>query len=421
MKKTLITIMCILVLFCSFTARANEPPHDIGWNIANGTLTITGQGAMADYANPEDAPWHNQRSEITKIVIEDGITHIGNLAFYGLTNATEAQVPSSVESIGLCAFSYTEGTRTSVGDLNSEYQFDVVTDSSVVSKGDEFTVSVNLTADYKDILGLQTILLFDMDRISVDEDNLFDTQWYDSVDESNLGYISKPMSGIVANNVRIVYVALDGTHIDSESALYNQGKTTLTLAKIKCKALCDIEDVNTSCFYLKSSGVSLVGGLAPDCGESQLTTTTRLPMPQLVINGKDSADGIYEQHKKPQTQRAEVMTVKVNDTVVNYDTAVYADETGNIMIPLRHTVEALGGIVTWDNETKTAFALFGNELAAVQIGQNKVFKNNDAITMNAAAVIRDSRTIVPIEYIEKALGFMADYNEETNIITITTK
>ena len=418
MKKTLITLICMLTFFCSFTARANEPPLDIGWNIENGILTVNGNGAMPDYANPEDTPWFAQRNEINKIIINDGITHIGNLAFYGLTNATEAIVPESVESIGLCAFSYTEGTRTAISDLDSPYMFELATDACVVSAGDEFTVSVNLTADLKDLSLIQTVVLFDMEKIAVDKDDIFDHSWLETLGNDNIGYLSMPMGGIVANNVRIAYLSLDGKSIDSASPLYTAGKATTTVAKIKCKALCDIEDINASCLFIKNSAVSLSDGQTPKCGETQLTTVTRLPMPNLTINGA-VADEVYEQSKPASAPSAKELTVIANGSELTYDVAPFIDGNGVVMLPLRHTAESLGIVVSWHSSTRTVFLTTETELAAIQMGQNMIFKNSGNADICANAVILNNRTILPLEFFEKAFGFKTIYDKETNTVTIT--
>ena len=82
---------------------------NLTWTLDSGTLTISGTGAMADY-DPESIldinyPWKSHISEIKKIVIESGVTSIGNYAFYNLQNVTEAVIPDSVTSIGKYAFS----------------------------------------------------------------------------------------------------------------------------------------------------------------------------------------------------------------------------------------------------------------------------------------------------------------------------
>lgn len=68
------------------------------------TLTIRGTGKMADYSSDSPPPWIPQ--SVDKIVIENGVTSIGDLAFVSCEFATSVSVPSSVTSIGLSAFAY---------------------------------------------------------------------------------------------------------------------------------------------------------------------------------------------------------------------------------------------------------------------------------------------------------------------------
>lgn len=82
------------------------------------TLTISGTGAMWDYPTSEDdswwmdwaLPWKSYEA-ISRIVVAEGITHIGAYAFYCTDNATALSLPSSLISIGraaLCGFGGTE-------------------------------------------------------------------------------------------------------------------------------------------------------------------------------------------------------------------------------------------------------------------------------------------------------------------------
>lgn len=70
------------------------------------TLTITGTGDMYDYTNSTHAPWYDYRTAITTVVLPDGLTKIGNYAFYQCNNAslTSINIPASVTSIGQNAF-----------------------------------------------------------------------------------------------------------------------------------------------------------------------------------------------------------------------------------------------------------------------------------------------------------------------------
>lgn len=69
-----------------------------------GTLTISGTGAMENYGSAPSTPWYDIRSSITAVVIENGVTSIGDCAFYELVAATTVSIPGTVTSIGRYAF-----------------------------------------------------------------------------------------------------------------------------------------------------------------------------------------------------------------------------------------------------------------------------------------------------------------------------
>ena len=70
----------------------------------NGTLTISGSGKIEDYRSDIDQPWYSNRSDITSVVIEPGVTSIGSQAFYECSNLTSITIPSGLTSIGEQAF-----------------------------------------------------------------------------------------------------------------------------------------------------------------------------------------------------------------------------------------------------------------------------------------------------------------------------
>ncbi len=68
-----------------------------------GVLTISGSGAMADYAQWE-RPWADAEESVTTVVLPAGLTHIGSNAFYGFTGVTGVSLPTSLTTIGDNAF-----------------------------------------------------------------------------------------------------------------------------------------------------------------------------------------------------------------------------------------------------------------------------------------------------------------------------
>jgi len=77
------------------------------WKITNGTLTISGTGVIPDYDSEstlDRAPWYSERNSFTNVVIENGVTSIGNYAFAGCSGIKSVTIPNSVTSIGIAAF-----------------------------------------------------------------------------------------------------------------------------------------------------------------------------------------------------------------------------------------------------------------------------------------------------------------------------
>ncbi|MBR5283501.1 MAG: leucine-rich repeat domain-containing protein, partial [Clostridia bacterium] len=85
-----------------------EVPAEITWTFADGLLTISGNGAMPDYAAGE-APWTAHAAETTKIIIEDGITSIGAYAFVEFNALKLAEISADVQTVGDYAFYYQSG------------------------------------------------------------------------------------------------------------------------------------------------------------------------------------------------------------------------------------------------------------------------------------------------------------------------
>lgn len=68
----------------------------------SGTLTISSTGAMYDYYG--DRPWEDYVYQIRELVLEAGITYIGEAAFFGCTNIQSIELPSTVTGLGPAAF-----------------------------------------------------------------------------------------------------------------------------------------------------------------------------------------------------------------------------------------------------------------------------------------------------------------------------
>ncbi|MBR6706444.1 MAG: leucine-rich repeat protein [Clostridia bacterium] len=77
---------------------------DLTWTLADdGTLTISGHGDM-DEVPYDDIPWYDMKTDVKKLVVEEGVTSIGDKAFFRCAYLMDAALPSTLKKIGEDAF-----------------------------------------------------------------------------------------------------------------------------------------------------------------------------------------------------------------------------------------------------------------------------------------------------------------------------
>ncbi|MBQ4578908.1 MAG: leucine-rich repeat protein, partial [Clostridia bacterium] len=79
--------------------------ENLTWTLDDAyVLTISGTGDMDDWNYIGDIPWNGHQYDITAVVIEEGVTSIGSIAFRDCYSLTSVSIPDSVTSIGRRAF-----------------------------------------------------------------------------------------------------------------------------------------------------------------------------------------------------------------------------------------------------------------------------------------------------------------------------
>lgn len=84
-------------------ANACGPNATWAFDSETGILRISGYGQMTDFSY-HGLPWESIVNEIKSVVIEPGITSIGNYAFNNCSNLIDISIPEGIETIGLNAF-----------------------------------------------------------------------------------------------------------------------------------------------------------------------------------------------------------------------------------------------------------------------------------------------------------------------------
>ena len=118
-RLVVILTMLMLVLVCMSAtvsaAKNGTCGENLTWTFESDTLTISGAGAMDDY-EATGAPWYDSRLKVKEVVIEDGVTYIGDYAFFQCEKVTHVTISNSVTSIGICAFNQCNMTQITIPD-----------------------------------------------------------------------------------------------------------------------------------------------------------------------------------------------------------------------------------------------------------------------------------------------------------------
>ena len=236
MKK----LFALIVAICATTLAWADDSGSCGENVtysfveSTGTLTISGTGYMEDFTSSSKVPWNAYRSSIKKVVINNGVTSIGNEAFDGCTALTSVTIPNSVTSIENSTFDGCTGL-TSIEIPNSvtsigNYAFYGCTGLTSITIGN----GVTSIGDYAfgDCKGLTSFTIPN----SVTSIGLcaFDgTAWYNN----------QPDGLVYAGNVAYKY---KGIMSDSTSVKINEGTVAITPAAfLGCKRLTSVTIPNS--------------------------------------------------------------------------------------------------------------------------------------------------------------------------------
>lgn len=143
MKKRILSLLLALVMVLTIlptvalaegaptmsgTCGASGNENNVKWELTdvdgdgNYTLTISGTGAMADYTGWQSQPWKGYANQITRFVVEDGVTNISKFATNGETKIEEYIIGKDVAEIGTFGVSADSAKEFVVDSANTSFK-----------------------------------------------------------------------------------------------------------------------------------------------------------------------------------------------------------------------------------------------------------------------------------------------------------
>ena len=171
-KTKIISLFIAIFLSVASAFAQGGTTGPLTWNFNNGTLTISGNGAMPDYPYSLSVPWLEWMGSINSVIIENGVTSIGANAFFNYENLSSVMIGDNVMSIGEQAFFSCDNLYSiiipnsvkSIGDRTFQYCENLI----VVTFGDNIE-SIGQTAFF----GCKLFSVVIPNKVTIIEDGTF--------------------------------------------------------------------------------------------------------------------------------------------------------------------------------------------------------------------------------------------------------
>lgn len=117
------------------------------------------------------------------------------------------------------------------------------------------------------------------------------------------------------------------------------------------------------------------------------------------------------------------VSVLIDRTPVKFtasDGIPFIDENSRTLVPLRIVMETYGCMVQWDQNTRTAYVVKDGVTVTVTIGQKYIRVNGMSQAIDTSAVIKDSRTYLPIRAVLEAFGAKVEWDAANRAVLVTS-
>ncbi len=91
---------------------------------------------------------------------------------------------------------------------------------------------------------------------------------------------------------------------------------------------------------------------------------------------------------------------------------------GRTLVPIRAIIEAFGGMVNWDNATRTVTIVVDEDIIKLTIDNTVASVNNQSVVLDVAPAVHNGRTMLPIRFVAESLNLGVAWEDSTSTVSI---
>ncbi|KXG75490.1 hypothetical protein AN618_18580 [Fervidicola ferrireducens] len=114
------------------------------------------------------------------------------------------------------------------------------------------------------------------------------------------------------------------------------------------------------------------------------------------------------------------ITVFVDGRQVNFPDAKPYIKNGRTLVPIRFVSHEMGAQVEWNNAKREVIIVKNGKKITLRIGSKDVYVNGTKKTIDVPAELKGNRTMVPLRFINEALGAKVSWSDTEKKVTIIT-
>lgn len=191
-------------------------------------------------------------------------------------------------------------------------------------------------------------------------------------------------------------------------------------SEIKVEAIGEYKgrNINISPRVLSYSFEDLNAEVNPNNFNIKINDYGKNPKILVKLGGKTTSLSLYDENTRLIKMKINDVNYTVNGQAKKMDAKPFISNS-RTLVPLRFIIEAIGGDVQWDGDSRVVTVNSKGKNIILPIDSKKITVDGKEIAIDQAAIIKGDRTYVPIRFVAENLGMNVNYINESREIEIS--